>query len=59
MYDRGNEKWREEFNTMTSTRYTFWVLILIVSIAGVSQGLSIPLLAVMLEIRACRLGPTA
>lgn len=34
---------------MPSTRYTFWVLILVVGIAGVSQGLSIPLLAVMLE----------
>ncbi|MGG4496231.1 MFS transporter [Brevibacillus reuszeri] len=34
---------------MSSTRYTFWVLILVVSIAGLSQGLSIPLLAVLLE----------
>ncbi|WP_289138211.1 MFS transporter [uncultured Brevibacillus sp.] len=34
---------------MSSTRYTFWVLILVVAIAGLSQGLSIPLLAVLLE----------
>ncbi len=34
---------------MSSTRYTFWVLILVVVIAGVSQGLTIPLLAVLLE----------
>ena len=34
---------------MSSSRYTFWVLILVVAIAGLSQGLSIPLLAVLLE----------
>lgn len=34
---------------MTSSRYTFWVLILVVGIAGLSQGLSIPMLAVLLE----------
>jgi MFS family permease len=34
---------------MPSSRYTFWVLILVVVIAGVSQGLTIPLLAVLLE----------
>lgn len=34
---------------MSSTRFTFWVLILVVVIAGASQGLTIPLLAVMLE----------
>lgn len=34
---------------MSASRYTFWVLILVVAIAGLSQGLSIPLLAVLLE----------
>lgn len=34
---------------MSSSRYTFWVLILVVVIAGASQGLTIPLLAVKLE----------
>ncbi|MFY0543984.1 MFS transporter [Brevibacillus sp. H7] len=34
---------------MPSSRFTFWVLILVVAIAGVSQGLTIPLLAVLLE----------
>ncbi|TGV14910.1 MFS transporter, partial [Mesorhizobium sp. M00.F.Ca.ET.186.01.1.1] len=34
---------------MSSSRYTFWVLILVVAISGLSQGLSIPLLAVLLE----------
>lgn len=34
---------------MSSSRYTFWVLILVVVIGGVSQGLTIPLLAVLLE----------
>ncbi|MFD2370437.1 MFS transporter [Brevibacillus sp. GCM10020057] len=34
---------------MASSRFTFWVLILVVAIAGLSQGLSIPLLAVLLE----------
>ncbi|USG66735.1 MFS transporter [Brevibacillus ruminantium] len=34
---------------MSSTRFTFWVLILVVVIAGASQGMTIPLLAVMLE----------
>ncbi|MDF2682313.1 MAG: transporter [Brevibacillus sp.] len=34
---------------MAASRYTFWVLILVVAIAGLSQGLSIPLLAVLLE----------
>lgn len=34
---------------MASSRFTFWVLILVVGIAGLSQGLSIPLLAVLLE----------
>lgn len=34
---------------MAASRFTFWVLILVVGIAGLSQGLSIPLLAVLLE----------
>jgi MFS family permease len=34
---------------MPSSRFTFWTLILVVSIAGVSQGLTIPLLSVLLE----------
>ena len=34
---------------MLSSRRTFWVLILIVGVAGVNQGLTIPLLAVLLE----------
>lgn len=34
---------------MSASRYTFWVLIAVVAIAGLSQGLSIPLLAVLLE----------
>jgi MFS family permease len=36
---------------MPSSRFTFWVLILVVMIAGVSQGLTIPLLSVLLEER--------
>ncbi|NRR04235.1 MFS transporter [Brevibacillus sp. RS1.1] len=34
---------------MSQSRYTFWVLILAVGIAGVSQGLTIPMLTVLLE----------
>ncbi|MCM3078806.1 MFS transporter [Brevibacillus invocatus] len=34
---------------MQSSRYTFWVLIVVVAVAGANQGLTIPLLAVMLE----------
>lgn len=34
---------------MPSTRFTFWVLIVVVAIAGINQGLTIPMLAIMLE----------
>lgn len=34
---------------MPSSRYTFYVLILVVAIAGMSQGLTLPLLSVLLE----------
>lgn len=34
---------------MPSTRFTFWVLIVAVAIAGINQGLTIPMLAIMLE----------
>ena len=34
---------------MQSSRYTFWVLIVVVAVAGANQGLTIPLLAVLLE----------
>ncbi len=34
---------------MSQSRYTFWVLILVVGIAGLSQGLTIPMLTVLLE----------
>ncbi len=37
---------------MSQTRYTFWVLILVVGIAGLSQGLTIPMLTVLLENKA-------
>lgn len=36
---------------MQSSRYTFWVLIIVVAVAGANQGLTIPLLAVLLENR--------
>lgn len=34
---------------MPSSRYTFYVLILVVAIAGMSQGLTLPLLSILLE----------
>jgi MFS family permease len=34
---------------MESSRYNFWALIVVVAVAGANQGLTIPLLAVMLE----------
>ncbi|WP_400162617.1 MFS transporter [Brevibacillus sp. TJ4] len=34
---------------MQSSRFTFWALIVVVAVAGANQGLTIPLLAVMLE----------
>jgi MFS family permease len=46
--DRERKTWRG-VATMPSSRFTFWTLILVVAIAGVSQGLTIPLLAVLLE----------
>ncbi|WP_139490552.1 MFS transporter [Brevibacillus dissolubilis] len=36
---------------MPSRRFTFWTLIVVVMIAGMSQGLTLPLLSIMLEER--------